>query len=213
MSVHFGRTNFPQSTSGGAWLIGDALPDGHPGRSTVLCYKSWSARPDKYASGHYPPRTRASDTFWEYVQVVRGRLRCIVTRDTGYALCCDLHAGSWADVPPHFSRSWELPEGIHSARGVTILRKLDSEPDCYMDTKEYQIRFWEGSQLAVLSDEQDSSPFRRMQFLEVFTGSLHVKTQGASYSLSANEHLFSEANSGLAYEYASTGASGVLIHY
>lgn len=109
----------------GEWLVGNALPQGHPGwiepnDPRGLYFKMWVAGVSpKYARTEdrkgWEPSLPAHGGRTEFVQVLEGRFAC--ERKSGTAI---LEDGGAVTLAPDEYRCWFLPKGEPAARGVAI---------------------------------------------------------------------------------------------
>lgn len=112
----------------GEWLVGDAFPEGHPGRIQPddprrLLFKVWRAgNSEKYSRmegrrGWEPPLP-AHDGRVERVQVFTGRFAC----ETGVGIGPILYfeSGGSVDLCSNDYRCWFLPPGSTGAAGIAL---------------------------------------------------------------------------------------------
>ncbi len=118
----------------GEWLVGDAMPIGHPGRierddPRRLMLKVWIAGDSpKYIrtaehKGWEPPLP-AHDGRLEGVQVFTGKFSCQRQPEI-YTLA----GGRSIELGPYDYRCWFLPQGSLDATGVTICRQTVGKPE------------------------------------------------------------------------------------
>lgn len=214
--ILIGHTTRLQRHSGGAWLIGDQLPQEHPGRTDRVSYKSWVAYPIKYAPGKYPLRCRTEQGHWEYVQVFRGVLDCIVVRDD---ITCRGSFNRFAaiDLPPEIARRWELPPTQRMASGITLLRRSGSLTGADAFESGYQFHVWTARSLPLVVAALSSIEWR-VCFIEVLAGTVQLslnKTFGriSCFTLSVGQHVFLPGNDRLTIGSASCFAAGTCIYF
>ncbi|MBI2096549.1 MAG: hypothetical protein HYT40_00075 [Candidatus Sungbacteria bacterium] len=138
-----GRISHPD----GEWLVGNQLPDGHPGRVRPndprrLLFKVWLAgNSAKYArtperKGWEPPLP-AHEGRLEFVQVLTGRFAC--EKRDGVKV---LENGDAVELVSDEYRCWFLPEGSRVASGTTICREMPEVPQELGSGTGYEYFAW-----------------------------------------------------------------------
>lgn len=154
--------------AGGVWVVGNRRPDGHPGKTDgSLCVKSWIALPDKYGPGRYTPKDRFDEGLWETVWVLDGQLACTVDKAGRRRRVVLGHPGPlWIELEPDALRSWELPDGCVSARGITLCTRGVRWPPV-------EVRPW----IARPPEVYFTTPLEQLlwhaRYAEVFQGRIH----------------------------------------
>jgi hypothetical protein len=209
--IPVGRLSAQERASGGAWLVGDRFPENHPGRSHSVFYKSWIAQPSKYGPRKYTARSRSTEGIWEYVQVFRGRLECIVTTNEIN------RRGSLArlqsiDLPPSVLRAWELPTS-QLAAGITLLRPTSGL--MHVDGAHgFEFHAWTGGTLPLVLTPFSGVNWRTC-LIEVLLGNVQIacgRWRRRTIRLGAGEHAFLPTDVSLRIKKVSQLAAGTCLY-
>lgn len=162
--------------AGGEWVIGDRLPDGHPGKTDgSLLVKSWVALPDKYSGDRYPWKHRADERMWEQVWVLDGRLDCLVVQGSGERRTVLEYPRRRlpAELPPDAIRRWRLPDGYQEARGIAV---------CHHKTRRagFELQTWADDRSVAACGEPFGFSNWHVRYVEVFQGRLRCQPYGGS---------------------------------
>lgn len=161
--------------AGGEWVIGDRLPDGHPGKSDgSLLVKSWVALPEKYGADRYQWKHRADEHMREEVWVLDGRLDCLVMSGSGEQRTILEYPRRRlpVDLPPDAVRRWQLPAGYQEARGITVCRQETHHA-------RYELQTWEDRSIGACGEPFGFSDWH-VRYVEVFQGRLRCQPHGGS---------------------------------
>ena len=205
--VWVGRMTNEQRKNGGIWVIGNTPYDSaedYPGKNAgEFLVKSWVATPERYGSGQYPFKDRREESMWEYVRVFSGELICTLRSPVAGEECLYRlsSADEGTDIPPDFFRKWELPSGIDTATGITLIHQPALTDPAYI------FSFWDG-----LEDDETLKPESTWQYIEVFSGQLLLQFQEKQQSLQEGNHIF--VPPGIPFSaHISEGSRGVQILY
>lgn len=196
--VFLSRMTPEEWKGGGIWLIGTNWPDGYPGKTDRVFYKSWCTWPEKYGPGHYEPKNRLENNEWEFVQVLNGCLVCCVEENAGTKRF-PLERMECVDVRPDPLRYWQFSEGKEPfASGISFFRRnLRASPLQPGAGDGYEFRLWQSDQAADRMKRPVNLSAWAVQFVEVLSpeGQIEacVRTLAAdlrTYTLSQREHLF-----------------------
>lgn len=212
-----GRLTEEEWLADGRWLIGSRLPDGHPGHVEGWCYKSFVARPERYAPGVYPWKQRVADNEWEFVAVSGGNF-VVEVRYSDWQFPIQLGPSAWVDLPPQPERRWVLASGEKVAWGCGLLRRLPAglRPARPGGGEHYEFH------LGVMEDLPLSHPNHltdwRVCFAEVFDGCLgycHATARGVQIlELRPKEHVFLARQTNGSFGIVSRSLSrGTVIYY
>lgn len=192
--VWIGYLSDQEYHNGGIWLIGQDLPDNHPGK--VDCdplYKTWVATESKYGGeGHITDPAQSGKPAHggrlEYVQVMTGQFAVEVA-----GRIYPLSFPSATELPADVRRVWKYVDEVQpEARGITV---------CRTPTPETQVcGCGQGYTFAVIESQTNSFPrpqilklhcsTKRYQFVEVFTGALECTIGNDKYRLEERGHMF-----------------------
>lgn len=188
---------------GGAWLFGDRLLDGHPGRNASFLYKSWVAMHHRYGGDGHPRAVRTRERQWEFVQVFTGKLDFVARGKREYRF--PLMFPESVDLAPAIRGFWQLPIDQRVATGVTVCRCLPRAPAGLRYAlrqswgERYEFRAWEVVDPAT-GEEYLKAPRAlaawTLQFIEVFSGTIAVEFWSRTtrvYELRQREHLYVRA--------------------
>lgn len=214
----FGQLTEDDCGKGGKWMVGDLLPAEHPGHSTAVMYKSWVARPDKYAPGNYPFKDRKETGVWEYVIVLQGVLTLQTKRsEKTQAKRENLPAHKGKLILPACLRSWELTDQSE-ARGLTLLGNGEYQWDkflgAFLSLGEFQLHNWTNS---TATPHLHSPVFRTAglpyQYVEVFTGQLSCITEQGQVTMLPGDHVYVKAGTKASFQPNLPETSGTVLYY
>lgn len=199
--------------------MGSDWPDGYPGKTSRVFYKSWCTWPEKYTPGNYEPKNRLEKKEWEFVQVIDGCLVCCVEEDAGM-MKFPLEGMECVDIRPDPIRHWEFAQGKEPfASGIAFFRRNLRAPPLQPGAGDgYEFRLWESDQVADRLERPVNLSAWVVQFVEVLSpeGQVEARVHTLSeddriYVLSQREHLF--LRSGVTVEWGCRGhPSGIVVY-
>lgn len=220
--IQLGTMTREEWIAGGKWTVGNQklFPDGHPGRSELIMYKSWVATQasGKYAPGAYKWKDYQAENSHEFVQVL-DRVLTVHQQEPGKKkiTSTDLTVGNWVDIPPDTLRSWSLPDGQPEARGVTILCPFHPafKPNSGI------IGAAQGFAYELLSNGQTIGPLTNSlsvpglakQYLEVFKGSFLCQIGGEKYRFNQGDCLYRRLDAPMTFRATHPYTLGIVLYY
>ncbi|MDP3685853.1 MAG: hypothetical protein Q8R32_03400 [bacterium] len=214
--VFQGRMTPEEWQAGGVWLIGSKWPEGYPGKSDAVFYKSWCTWPERYTPGAYPRKDRVVQGEWEFVQVLDGCLECVV-EDEGGARRFPLEHGECVDIRPEPVRYWQFAEGKQAfASGIAFFRRLGAPPIQPGAGEGYEFRLWESYQV---ERPPLNLPSWSVKFMEVlgWNGVIRAEVrtlagEAKEYRLGRREYLFLHPRVNVTWRCSDKNPSGIVVY-
>lgn len=202
----------------GRWLVGDLLPDGHPGKSTVVKYKSWVARPGKYAPGAYPFKNRTREGLWEHVLLMSGAFT-LLKQEPGSDRVqrIPLTPGRSVEVAPDTLRSWELPTDCTEARGVTILwdgRGVRGQAALSSIELGFRFESWTGVPIKGPLQPAFGNFRLNVRLVEVFRGTLLCYSRGSTvvHQVNPGGFMYSDTRVAMIWKTETPDTCGTILY-